>query len=151
MHFFISSLTGITSNSIESSAKRAGKLKRKGQNKDISQQQSQSTENDNSKVLFDHGVAYFVAYTPSDSCNQDTIFELFHKNEMEATVHKIRTRSIKVYDDENESMREQLLKELELVVKDQKCPAIVKMLKESNKFCFHRPLLKLIMMRTNYF
>ena len=59
---------------------------------------------------------------------------------MEATVHKIRTRSIKVYDDENESMREQLLKELELVVKDHKWPAIVKMLKESNKFCFHRSL-----------
>ena len=57
---------------------------------------------------------------------------------MEATVHKIRTRSIKVYDDKNESMREQLLKELELVVKDHKCPAIVKMLKESNKFCFRR-------------
>ena len=36
---------------------------------------------------------------------------------MEATVDKIITRSIKVYDDENESMREQLLKELELVVK----------------------------------
>ena len=40
---------------------------------------------------------------------------------MEATVHKIRTRSIEVYDDENESMREQLLKELELVGKDHKC------------------------------
>ena len=79
-------------------------------------------------------------YTPSNLCNQDTIFELFHKNEMEATVHKIRTRSIKIYDDENELMREQLLKELELVVKDHKCPAIVKMLKESNKFCFHRSL-----------
>ena len=37
-------------------------------------------------------------------------------------------------------MREQLVKELELVVKDHKCPAIVKMLKESNKFCFHRSL-----------
>ena len=59
---------------------------------------------------------------------------------MEATVHKIRTCSIKVYDDENESMREQLLKELELVVNNQKCLAIVKMLKESNKFCFHRSL-----------
>ena len=35
-------------------------------------------------------------------------------------------------------MREQLVKELELVVKDHKCPAIVKMLKKSNKFCFHR-------------
>ena len=107
------------SNAIESSAKKAGeKHKRKGQNEDISQQQSQSIENDNSKVLFDHGVAYFITYTPSDLCNQDTIFELFHKNEMEATVHKIRTRSIKVYDDENESMRQQLIKELELVVKD---------------------------------
>ena len=72
VHFFISS--GIMSNAIESSAKKAGKHKRKGQNEDISQQQSQSIENDNSKVLFDHGVAYFIAYTPSDSCNQDTIF-----------------------------------------------------------------------------
>ena len=115
----MSSLTGITSNAIESSAKKAaGKRKRKGQNEDISQQQSQFIENDNSKVLFDHGVAYFIAYTPSDLCSQDTIFELFHKHEMEATVHKIRTRSIKIYDDENESMREELLKELELVVKD---------------------------------
>ena len=140
VHLFISSLTGITSNAIESSAKKAGKRKRKGQIEDIFQQQSQSIENDNSNVLFDHGVAYFIAYTPSNSCNQYTIFELFHKNEMEATVHKIRTRSIKVDDDENESMREQLLKELELVVKDHKCPAIVKMLKESNKFCFHRSL-----------
>ena len=84
--------------------------------------------------MFDHGVAYFIVYTLSDWYNQETIFELFLKNEMEATVHKIRTRSIKVYDDENESMREELLKELELVVKDHKCPAIVKMLKESNKF-----------------
>ena len=84
LHFFISSLTRITSNAIESSAKKAGgKRKRKGQNEDISQQQSQSIENDNRKVLFDHGVAYFIAYTPSDLCNQDTIFELFHKNEME--------------------------------------------------------------------
>ena len=140
VQFFISSLTGITSSAIESSSKKAGKLKRKGQNEDISQQQSQSIENDNSKVLFDHGVAYFIAYTPSNSCNEDTISELFHKNEMEATVHKIRIRFIKVYDDENESMREQLLKELELVVNNQKCPAIVKMLKESNKFCFHRCL-----------
>ena len=60
-----------------------------------------------------------------------------HKNELEATVDKIRTRSIKVYDDENESMRQQLFKELELVVTDHKCPAIVKMLRESSKFCFH--------------
>ena len=140
VHFFISSLTGITSNAIESTTKKAGKRKRKGKNEDIFQEQSQSIENDNSKVLFDHGVAYFIAYTSSDSCNQDTIFELFHKNEMEATVQKIRTHSIEVYDDENESMRKQLLKELELVGKDHKCPAIVKMLKESNKFCFHRYL-----------
>ena len=109
VHFFISSLTGITSSAIESSAKKAGKCKRKGQNEDISQQQSQSIENDNSKVLFDHGAAYFIAKTPSNSCNQGTILELFDKNEMETTVHKIRTRSIKVYDDENESMREKLL------------------------------------------
>ena len=80
VHFFISSLTGITSNAIESSAKKAGKHKRMGQNEDISQQQSQPIENDNSKVLFDHGVAHFIAYTLSNSCNQDTIFELFHKN-----------------------------------------------------------------------
>ena len=62
-----------------------------GQNEDISQQQSLLIQNDNSKVLFDHGVAYFITYTPSNSCNQDRIFELFHKNEMKATVHKIRT------------------------------------------------------------
>ena len=96
VHFCVSSLTGKTSNAIESSAKKAEKRKRRGQNEDISQQQSQSIENDSSKVLFDHGVAYSIAYTPINSCNQDTIFELFHKNEMEATVHKIRTRSIKV-------------------------------------------------------
>ena len=59
---------------------------------------------------------------------------------MEATVDKIRTHSIKVYDDENESIRQQLSKELELVEKDHKCPAIVKIMRESNKFCFHRSL-----------
>ena len=136
------SVNVITSSAIHSFAKKAGKRKRKGENEDedISQQKSQSIDNDNSKLLFDHGVAYFIAYTPSNSWNQDTIFELFHKNKMEATVDKTRARVIKVYDDENESMRQQLLKELELVVKDRKCPAIVKMLRESNKSCFHRSL-----------
>ena len=142
VHFFISSVTGITSNAIQSSATKAGKCKRKGENEDegISQQKFQSIDNDNNKVLFDHGVTYFIVYTPSNLCNQDTIFELFHKNEMEATVDKIRTHCIKVYDDENKSMRQQLLKKLELVVNNHKCPAIVKILRESNKFCFHRSL-----------
>ena len=36
VHFFISSLTGINPNATESSAKKAGKRKRKGQNEDIS-------------------------------------------------------------------------------------------------------------------
>ena len=50
---FISSVTGITSNVIQSSAKKAGKHKRKGENEDvdISQQKSQSNYNDNNKVL----------------------------------------------------------------------------------------------------
>ena len=38
---------------------------------------------DDSAVLFDPGVAYFVSYTPSDECNDMTIFDMFQKYEVQ--------------------------------------------------------------------
>ena len=45
-----------------------------------------------SAVLFNPGVAYFISYTPSDECNDMTIFDMFQKHEVQSEVKLIQTR-----------------------------------------------------------
>ena len=37
------------------------------------------------------GVAYFVAFIPSDTCNGETILRTLHEQETEADVYQLRT------------------------------------------------------------
>ena len=47
---------------------------------------------DDSAVLLNPGVAYFISYTPLDECNDMTIFDTFQKHEVQPEVKLIQTQ-----------------------------------------------------------
>ena len=49
---------------------------------------------DDSAVLFNPGVAYFISYTPSDECNEMTIFDMFQKHEVQPEVKLMEVSSV---------------------------------------------------------
>ena len=84
VHFF-SSIAGTRTNS-KTSKKEKDKL-------EANQQGSSSDKKDDSmsdeiEDLFSHfypGIAYFIAFTPSPTCNPDSLFEFMHFENTEAT------------------------------------------------------------------
>ena len=53
----------------------------------------------NQALPFYPGVAYFVAFAPSDICNVETILRTLHEQETEADVCQLRT-NLKPFSDE---------------------------------------------------
>ena len=74
---------------------------------------------DDSAVLFNPGVAYFISYTPSDECNDMTIFE-FQKHEIQPKVKLIQTQ---VRTNAESEDIENLTTDLSVVCKDNNNPA----------------------------
>ena len=74
VHFFISSITGTLSNS-----------KRKGEAPDV----------DAVCNNFYPGIAYLIAFTPSQLCNEQVIMKTLHDQDTEAEIKTIQTRAVK--------------------------------------------------------
>ena len=76
IHFFISSITGITKSN--KSKYKSKKMKRNYEDPEgADATKSTQEELDNIEgicaSLFNRGIAYFIAYTPSNTCNQEEI------------------------------------------------------------------------------
>ena len=106
IHFFTSSITGIAKNN-----KSKSKSKKRKRNDEDSEgadaAKSTQVELDNIEEscasLFNRGIAYFIAYTPSNKCNQEEILRQLHEEEMTCDVTTVKTR---VTEAENSYERE---------------------------------------------
>ena len=127
--FFVSSIQGVTSNK---------KRKRSSGNKESeepgevpgSQIQLEMAE-DVSAVLFNPGVAYFISYTPTDECNDMTIFDMFHKHEVQPEVKLIQTQ---VRSNAESEDIENLTTDLSVVCKGYNNVATQYLIGESHRF-----------------
>ena len=81
------------------------------------------------------GVAYFVAFTPSDTCNAETILRTLHEQETD-----LKLLSDETYDEASEK----LLRELYLVVKDHNNNAVQEMTARSNQFCLTKKMYNFV-------
>ena len=80
-------------------------------------------------------IAYFVAFTESEDCNANKIFQVLHESETIAQVRQIASRSKKPNTN-------QIANDLFNVLKDHNNTAIENIVKKSNKFCFYKALIK---------
>lgn len=139
IHFFISSITGITKNKKSKPKKR----KRTDEPNTDCQDASPSTQEELEKVedtsasLFNRGIAYFIAYTPSETCSQQQIFSALHEEEMACEIATIKTQ---IRNTGSEDATEHLYQELCQVLKDHNNPVIQSLVDTSNHFCFARSL-----------
>ena len=113
VHFFVSSIQGVTSNK---------KRKRSSGNRESEEpgqvpgsQTELEVAEDHSAILFNPGVAYFISYTPSDECNDMTIFDMFQKHEGQPEVKLIQTQ---VRSNAESEDIENLTPDLSMVCKD---------------------------------
>ena len=79
-------------------------------------------------------MAYFVAFSPSDTCNAETILRTLHEQETEADVCQLRTNLKPLSDETYYEASEKLLRELYLVVKYHNNNAVQEMTARSNQF-----------------
>ena len=112
VHFFISSITGTLSNS-----------KRKGKDPDV----------DTVCNNFYPGVAYFIAFSPSQLCNEQVITKTLHDQDTKAEIKTIQTRAMKC-DEKPEDILSIMEKGVFQVIKDHNNGAVQKMVKEFNQF-----------------
>ena len=142
VHFVFSSITGTRTNA---------KTSRKGKDKlDANQQRSSSDKKNDSmsdeiEDLFSHfypGIAYFIAFTPSPTCNPDRRFEFLHFENTEAEINfiKIRVR----HESEEQEHNDRLSKELFNVLKDHDNDAVRQFVKLSSQFCYAKELNEMI-------
>ena len=86
------------------------------------------------------GVAYFVAFTPSDTCNGETILRTLHEQETKADVCQLHTNLKPLSNETYDEVSEKLLRELYLVVKDHNNSAVQEMTAQSNQFCLTKKM-----------
>ena len=90
--------------------------------------------------VWNPAIAYFISYTESPYCNEDKIYAMLHKMNINATVTPIHTRKRKTRDETELDGRYKVLMELQSVVKDHENAAIQRMIETSNRFCFEKAL-----------
>ena len=95
-----------------------------------SQTQLEMAEDD-SAVPFNPGVAYFISYTPSDECNDMTIFDMFQKHEAQPEVKLIQTQ---VRSNAESEDVENLTTDLSVVCKDHNNVVIQDLIGDSLSF-----------------
>ena len=142
VHFFFSSITGTRTNA-KTSRKEKDKL-------DANQQRSSSDKkndsmDDETEDLFSQfypGIAYFVTFTPSPTCNSDRRFEFLHFGNTEAEINFIKTR-VK-HESEEQEHSERLSTEPFNVFKDHNNDAVRQFIKLSSQFCYAKELNEII-------
>ena len=110
VHFFISAVTAVTEQ-----ARAGGKTKRE--------------RNPVNSYDVYPAVAYLIAFSETEDCNQETIFAALHNQDTEATIRSISTRSRRSEHVENAS------NEVFQVLKDHKNAMVAEMLTKSNAVC----------------
>ena len=101
-----------------------------------SQTQLEMAEDD-SAVLFNPGVAYFISYTPSDECSDMTISDMFQKHEVQPEVTLIQTQvrsNVEAEDTEN------LTTDLSVVCKDHNNMVIQDVIGDSHRYIYVKAL-----------
>ena len=122
VHFFISLITGTLSNS-----------KRKGEAPDV----------DAVCINFYPGVAYFIAFSPSQLRNEQVIMKTLHDLDTEAEIKTLQTRAVKC-DEKPEDILSIMEKGVFQVIKDHNNSAVQKMVKESNQFCAAKHIAEIV-------
>ena len=90
VHFFFSSIT-CTFNSSKCKKSDTHKEQVEMRNaEDWKDDVLSDVETEPEALLFYPGVVYFVAFTPSDTCNGETILRTLHEQETEADVCQLR-------------------------------------------------------------
>ena len=165
IQFFFSSITGVTRNKKRKRSTECEELN-EGKDAELQQQDSNSLINETSEteissqssshadsseaVLEEHdfypAIAYFVAFTESEDCNANKIFQVLHESETIAQVQQIASRSKKPNKKPN-SQRSFLSNN---VFKDPYNPAIENIVKKSNEFCFYKALIKRADLETDF-
>ena len=101
---------------------------------------------DETEDLFSHfypGIAYFIAFTPSPTCNPGRLFEFLRFENTEAEINFIKTR-VK-HESEKQEHSERLLKELFNVLKDHdNNDAVRQFVKFSSQFGYAKELNEMI-------
>ena len=77
------------------------------------------------------GVAYFIAYRETETCNETTIFSTLHNRDVDPVIKAIRSRR----STRTNQASEHAAKELFQVLKDHNNPLIINMLNASNTYC----------------
>ena len=75
-------------------------------------------------------IAYFIVYTPTESCNDDTFFSALHNLDLEPTITPLTVRK----SDRNEM--ETVARHLFQCLKDHNNNSIWEMLNVSNVYCY---------------
>ena len=122
VHFFISSITGTLRNS-----------KHKGEAPDV----------DTVCNNFYPGVAYFIAFSSSQLCNEQVIMKTLHDQDREAEIKTIQTRPVKC-DEKPEDILSTMKKGVSQVLKDHNNGAVQKIVQESNQFCAAKHIAEIV-------
>ena len=145
VHFFFSSITG-TFNSSKCKKSETQKKQVEMRNaEDWKDDVWSDVETEPEALPFYPRVAYFVAFTPSDTCNAETILRTLHEQETEVDVCQLRTNLKPLSDETYDEASEKLLRELYLVVKDHNNNAVQEMTARSNQFCLAKKCTILLM------
>ena len=159
IQFFFSSITGDENGAQRKWSTECEELN-EGKDAELQQQDSNSLINETSEteissqssshadsseaVLkepdFCPAIAYFVAFTESEDCNANKIFQVLHEF---AQVRQIASRSKKPNTN-------QIANDLFNVLKDHNNPAIENIVKRLNEFCFYKALIKRADLETDF-
>ena len=165
IQFFFSSVTGMTKNEKRKQSTEYEELN-EGKDAELEQQDSNSLINetsetekssqssslhhaDSSEVVLEKPdfypvMAYFVAFTESEDCNANKIFQVLHESETIAQVRQISSRSKKPNTN-------QVANDLfNIILKDRNYPAIENIVRKSNEFCFYKALIKRADLETDF-
>ena len=88
------------------------------------------------------GISYFIAFTPSESCDPESLFQFLHFQNTEAEINYIKT-GVK-YESEEKESTERLSRELFNVLKDHDNEAVQHFVKLSSQFCYTKELSEMI-------
>ena len=140
VHFFFSAITGTRTNA--KTAKKDLKMMsaETKQTKDVqtgkkpSSNPAEQAELDNVLRNFFPDISYFIAFTPSESCHPESLFQFLHFRNTEAEINYIKTR-VK-YESEEKENTERLPRKLFNVLKDYDNEAVQHFLKLSSQFCY---------------
>ena len=88
------------------------------------------------------GISYFIAFTPSESCDPESLFIFLRFQNTEAEISYIKTR-VK-YDSEEKENTERLSRDLFSVLKDHDNEAVQHFAKLSCQFCYTKELSEMV-------